>query len=303
MKKIFFVLVLTVLCVAVVANAAPGHDGKKKGKKGGRAPFIEQTVVLESTTDTVSYAIGAASTNGLIHYLVSSLKVDTLYLGDFIAGFYDAVDRGTDPKYVAYTAGQQIAQQVYNQVYPRELTQYVDCGGDTIDIDKFYQGFIAGVVSDTLIFTPDSASRYVTAQREMLIKRANDERNAINVAFLEENAKKDSVVVLPSGLQYKVLVEGDGKVATETSVVTCRYEGRLIDGTVFDSSYDRKPDTSKFRPDKVVKGWTEALQMMPEGSKWELYIPQELGYGERGSGQKIKPYSTLIFTLEVVKVE
>ena len=91
-------------------------------------------------------------------------------------------------------------------------------------------------------------------------------------------------------------------MATKEDNVTVKYEGKMIDGTVFDSSYKRKPDTTSFRPDQVIKGWTEALCMMPEGSKWELYIPQELAYGERQAGN-IKPYSTLIFTVEVVSVE
>ncbi len=109
------------------------------------------------------------------------------------------------------------------------------------------------------------------------------------------------MVTLPSGLQYKVLREGNGPIATKDDEVEVKYEGRLIDGTVFDSSYERNPQTTKFRPTQVIKGWTEALTMMPEGSMWELYIPQTLGYGERQAG-KIPPFSTLIFKVELVKV-
>ena len=106
----------------------------------------------------------------------------------------------------------------------------------------------------------------------------------------------------PSGLQYKVLTAGTGEVATKDDNVTVRYEGKTIDGNVFDSSYKRNPDTSTFRPDQVIKGWTEALTSMPAGSTWMLYIPQELAYGSRAAGQ-IKPYSTLIFKVELVKID
>ena len=108
-------------------------------------------------------------------------------------------------------------------------------------------------------------------------------------------------MVLPSGLQYKVLQQGTGAVAKATDKVKVHYEGRLIDGTVFDSSYKRGEPTS-FAPNQVIKGWTEALTMMPVGSKWQLYIPQELGYGARGAG-KIPPFSTLIFDVEVLAIE
>ena len=119
--------------------------------------------------------------------------------------------------------------------------------------------------------------------------------------FLAENAQKEGVVTLPSGLQYKVLRQGTGAIAKNDDEVVVKYEGHLIDGTEFDSSYKRDPQTSTFRPNQVIKGWTEALTMMPEGSKWELYIPQNLAYGERQAG-KIPPYSTLIFTVELEKV-
>ena len=120
--------------------------------------------------------------------------------------------------------------------------------------------------------------------------------------FLAENAQKEGVKTLPSGLQYRVLREGNGPVATNNDEVEVKYEGRLIDGTVFDSSYKRNPQTSKFRPTQVIKGWTEALTLMPEGSMWELYIPQNLAYGERGAGADIPPYAALIFKVELIKV-
>lgn len=119
--------------------------------------------------------------------------------------------------------------------------------------------------------------------------------------FLATNAKKDQVVILPSGLQYEVLTKGTGKTPGATNSVSVHYKGMLIDGTEFDSSYKRgKPAT--FPVNRVIKGWTEALQLMSEGSKWMLYIPQDLAYGKYGAGAEIPPYSTLIFEVELLKV-
>ena len=107
--------------------------------------------------------------------------------------------------------------------------------------------------------------------------------------------------MLPSGLQYRVITQGKGVVANDTTDVEVHYEGKLIDGTIFDSSYQRGK-TATFKPTQVIKGWTEALKMMPEGSTWELFIPYDLAYGERGN-QNIPPFATLIFKVEVVKVK
>ena len=124
---------------------------------------------------------------------------------------------------------------------------------------------------------------------------------AAGKAFLEENAKKDNVVVTKSGLQYIVLAEGDGRSPKATDKVRCHYEGTLIDGTIFDSSYKRG-EPADFPLDGVIPGWTEGVQLMKEGAKYRFFIPYLLGYGERGAGSSIPPYSTLIFDVELVKV-
>ena len=119
--------------------------------------------------------------------------------------------------------------------------------------------------------------------------------------FLAENKTKEGVQTTPSGLQYKDINEGKGEVPTAESKVKVHYKGTLIDGTEFDSSYKRNEPTT-FRANQVIKGWTEALTMMPVGSKWELYIPQDLAYGSRDSGQ-IKPFSALVFEVELIEIE
>lgn len=120
--------------------------------------------------------------------------------------------------------------------------------------------------------------------------------------FLAENAKKEGVKTLPSGLQYKVLREGDGRKPSATDQVECHYEGTLINGQVFDSSY-RRGETATFGLNQVIKGWTEGLQLMQEGAKYRFFIPYNLAYGEHGAGQSIPPYAALIFDVELIKVK
>jgi FKBP-type peptidyl-prolyl cis-trans isomerase FklB len=120
--------------------------------------------------------------------------------------------------------------------------------------------------------------------------------------FLAENRKKEGVKTLPSGLQYRIVAEGSGKTPKSTDTVTVHYRGTLIDGTEFDNSYSRgKPAT--FGVGRVIAGWTEALQLMKEGARWQLFIPPDLAYGEKGAGSKIPPNSTLIFEVELISVE
>ena len=179
-----------------------------------------------------------------------------------------------------------------------------DMGKMGVEIDSLLltRGFVDAVENDTTVFTLDKAIGYQEKEIRAIQKRIADEKRAEGKAWLDANAKKEGVKVTPSGLQYRIIREGNGAVAANDEEVEVKYEGRLIDGTVFDSSYTRNPQTTSFRPSQVIKGWTEALKMMPEGSEWEVYIPQELAYGERQAG-KIPPYSTLIFKREEVKVK
>lgn len=134
------------------------------------------------------------------------------------------------------------------------------------------------------------------------INKGNNDNKKQGEKFLEENATKEGVVVLPSGLQYKVLKEGGWVTPTINNVVVTHYHGTLIDGTVFDSSVERGEPAS-FPVSAVIKGWIEALQLMPIGAKWELYVPYDLAYGDRGVGRFIKPYSALIFQVELLEIK
>ena len=134
------------------------------------------------------------------------------------------------------------------------------------------------------------------AEKEKMSKNLEEGK-----AFLAENAKREGVVSLPSGLQYEVITEGTGKKPSATDKVSCHYHGTLINGTVFDSSVMRG-QPAEFPVNGVIQGWVEALQLMSEGAKWKLFIPSNLAYGERGAGQSIEPNSTLIFEVELLKV-
>ena len=143
------------------------------------------------------------------------------------------------------------------------------------------------------------------AVQEFFSRKAEEQAKAAKVEgenFLAENAKKEGVKTLPSGLQYKVLREGDGRKPSATDQVECHYEGTLINGQVFDSSY-RRGETATFGLNQVIKGWTEGLQLMQEGAKYRFFIPYNLAYGENGAGQSIPPYAALIFDVELVKVK
>jgi FKBP-type peptidyl-prolyl cis-trans isomerase FklB len=140
------------------------------------------------------------------------------------------------------------------------------------------------------------------AAQQKALKEQSDKNVEESKKFLAENQKKEGIKTLPSGLQYKVVTEGSGKIPQATDTVTVNYKGTLIDGTEFDSSYKRGQPAS-FQVNGVIKGWNEALQLMKEGSKWQLFIPPDLAYGERGAGRTIPPGSTLIFEVELISVK
>ncbi|WJG08803.1 FKBP-type peptidyl-prolyl cis-trans isomerase [Aliiglaciecola sp. LCG003] len=139
--------------------------------------------------------------------------------------------------------------------------------------------------------------------QRMQAAKAEQHKGAIDegVAFLSENAKRAEITVTPSGLQYEVLATGEGDKPSAAATVRTHYHGTLLDGSVFDSSYDRG-EPAEFPVNGVIKGWTEALQMMPVGSKWRLYVPHDLAYGEQGAGGAIGPYSTLVFDVELLDI-
>ena len=260
---------------------------------------------LKTDIDSLSYSIGMAQTQGLKGYLTGRLDVDTAYMAEFIKGLNEGANK-TSKKDIAYMAGLQIGQQISNQMM-KGINQELFAGDSTktISKDNFMAGFIAGTLEKGGVMTMEAAQEYTRTAMETIKAKAMEEKYADNKAagekFLAENKAKEGVKTTESGLQYKVITEGKGEIPADTCKVKVNYKGTLIDGTEFDSSYKRN-EPATFRANQVIKGWAEALTMMPVGSKWELYIPQELAYGSRESGQ-IKPFSTLIFEVELVGIE
>lgn len=295
-----------ILALVLVASASlfTVQAAKKKVVKVPETPAV-QPVQLKSGSDSVSYAGGMSVTNGLISFLVQQQGVDTTYMADFVKGFQEVIKAGTDPKVKAYVAGMDIATQLRERMLPGIKQEFTDTP-DSIVTELLYRGFADALLKDTTVFTQAAAETFFR-NRQAADKAAKEEKlyganRDAGKQFLAENAKKEGVVTLPSGLQYEVLVKGEGDVPQKDEKVFVNYEGRFIDGTVFDASAKHGDKPAEFRPNQVIAGWTEALTMMPVGSKWRLFIPYDLAYGTRESGQ-IKPYSTLIFDVELVGID
>ena len=259
---------------------------------------------LKSDLDSMTYAIGMAQTQGLKEYLVGRLDVDTTYMDEFIKGLNEGVNAGDNKKKAAYYAGVQIGQQVANGIIPNINHEvFGEDSTKTIPMKNFMAGFISGTTGKQGLMTMEQAQNYAQTKMQEIKARELEKTYGSNKAegekFLAENAKKEGVKTLPSGVQYKVLKEGKGTIPADTSMVKVHYEGRTLDGNVFDSSYKRNEPT-KLRSNQVIKGWTDALVNMPEGSVWEVYIPQEQAYAERET-RDIKPFSMLIFKIELIE--
>ncbi|MBQ5819380.1 MAG: FKBP-type peptidyl-prolyl cis-trans isomerase [Bacteroides sp.] len=267
---------------------------------------------LKTEIDSLSYAIGLSrSQQGLTQFLEQQ-GVDSAQYSNFLKGVLEGAKSADISEKMAYSVGMQIGQMIAVNWY--ESINHELFGNDstkTINKEDMLAGFFAGVTGKGRVMDPIIATTY-TDDKMKSVKEASllerfGENKAAGEKFLEENKAKEGVVTTESGLQYKVITEGKGQVPTSTDRVKVHYKGTLIDGTEFDSSYSRKdkdgnPQPSTFRANQVIKGWTEALTMMPIGSKWELYIPQELAYGSQDTGT-IPPFSTLIFEVELLSIE
>ena len=191
---------------------------------------------------------------------------------------------------LSYAIGMSMAQNL------------MQSGLKNIDIDAFVKAFTSVWNKADLDMDSNEANQllqeYFTKQQDAMLNQNLE----IGRAFLEENKKKANVVTLPSGLQYEILTEGKGEKPKATDSVKCHYHGTLIDGTVFDSSVERG-QPAVFGVTQVIQGWVEALQLMPVGSKWRLYLPSELAYGKQGAGRDIQPNSALIFDVELLGIE
>ena len=269
-------------------------DAEKAGKAVlAKCPKKAKTIELANENDSLNYAFGLMNGNQIRQYLLADDSSD-----EAIAEFIDAVNQGLkdkarNPQMVA------IGHNIGKAIREQEPVGLLGIEGLETNYDLIKQGFINGLYNYTEQFDLQAANAYVdnaiNNKKFGTIKEEGEQ-------FLAENALREEVKVTESGLQYEVLVQGKGKKPTAESKVKVHYEGTLIDGTVFDSSYQRG-EPSEFAVNGVIKGWTEGLQLMPVGSKYKLYIPYYLAYGERGAGQSIPPYATLIFTVELLEIK
>ena len=191
---------------------------------------------------------------------------------------------------VSYALGMSIANNI------------MASGVNGLNVEEFVKAITTYMAGEEPAMTPAEAQQVLNDYFTKLQEEQTAALKAEGEAFLAQNAKNEGVVTLPSGLQYKVLKSGNGATPKASDSVEGHYEGRLISGTVFDSSYQRG-ETATFGVTQVIAGWVEALQLMKEGDKWQLFIPYNLAYGERGAGAQIPPFATLIFDVELIKVK
>ncbi len=285
--------VLAAMAIAAATFSACGNSSTPKAD-------------LKTDVDSMSYAIGLVQSQYVRQAIQQGQVIDTTYMDEFVKGINEGVNAGDDKKKAAYIMGLQVGQQLSTQlvkginheVYGADSTK-------TISLKNLLSGFITGATGKKGLFTTEAANQIAQTKMEAIksktmMKEFGPNKEA-GEKFLADNKKKPGVVTLPSGLQYKVIKEGKGAIPTDTTTVKVNYEGRTIDGKVFESSYTNGQGPVSIQPKQFIPGWTEALTHMPEGSVWEVYIPQNLAYKERQAGQ-IKPFSTLIFKIELIKV-
>ena len=288
MKKLSFLLVIAV--AAVIASCG---NGTPKAN-------------LKSDIDTMSYALGMVNTEGLDQYL-QHMGVDSAYMDEFVKGLNEAANAGDDKRKAAYLIGLQIGQQISQQIV--KGINYQIFGEDstqTISLNNFMAGFVSATLKKGSVMTMEEA-QVQAREKQQSIKEAQMQKlygpwKEENDAFMAKIAKKEGISKLDNGVYYEVIEEGKGEIPADTSRVKVNYEGRLINDTIFDSSLQRN-EPMTFRCNQVIPGWTEALTHMPVGSKWKVYIPQDQAYGSREAGGKIKPFSTLVFEIELLSIE
>ena len=284
MKKI---TVLAIMAIAAMTFVGCGKSAPKAD--------------LQNDVDSLSYAFGLDQSQGITQYL-EQMEIDSTCLDEFVEGISVASQAGDDKKKAAYYAGIAIGQQLTTMTknYSRQLFQ--NDSTQSLSIKNLIAGFIAGTTNKDTLMSPDQARKIgqqiaTSIQTKQAEKTYAKEKKASD-DFMAANAKKEGVKTLGQGVQYKVLKEGKGNMPKAGSMVNINYEGKTIEGKVFD-----KRDGAKMNVNAAIAGFTEALTHMPVGSKWEIYIPYSAAYGAQQAGPDIKPFSALIFTVELLGFE
>ncbi len=285
MKKIAFLAVAATAVVLASCNQA------------GKAQ-------IKDNVDSLTYELGVAQADGLKQYMAMQLGVDSTQLDEFIKGMKVGALEKPDAKQNAYNKGVEVGHQIEQMAKGLSGEVYANDSTKQVNVNNLLAGIIDGL-KGTAGETADEAmknfqDKLAPIRTSNLEKQYGDNKKK-GEEYLAANAKKEGVTTLASGVQYKVLEPGSGDVPSDSAKVNVRYEGKLIDGTTFDSNFDRPdPMVVDMANPRMIPGFTEALKQMPAGAKWEVTIPQEQAYGEQNMGQ-IKPFSTLIFTIQVEK--
>ena len=286
MKKqnIFFALAV----IAIFTFTACNSGNKAKAPK------------LVSQIDSLNYAFGFANGNDLKNYYLKGDSADKK-IEIFMRGIEEGLKGGEEKKPELSNLGMRFGGWLKEQKKAGFL------GDSTLKIDYnlIRQGFINGLNKSKDQMDPQKAQEYINTTMQVRYEKMMQEKFGANKAagekFMAENAKKPGVVTTKSGLQYQIITKGNGPIPKITDKVKVHYHGTLIDGKVFDSSIERKEPVT-FPVNQVIPGWTEALQLMPVGSKWKVFVPQNLAYGSKQQ-QSIEPFSTLIFDVELISIE
>jgi len=256
---------------------------------------------LKTQLDSLNYAFGLANGDGIKNYYIkgdSAQKSIKALLDGLNEGMKGKVEKGS-------TELADLGTKIGTSLKDQQKSGLMGDSTLKVDIKLIKQGLINGLRGSKIQMTPAVAQEYLQKTMMVLQSKKMEKLYGGNKTagekFLAENAKKPGVKTTADGLQYEVIKQGNGPLPSDTSKVKVNYHGTLIDGTVFDSSVDRK-EPIVFQVNQVIKGWTEALKMMPVGSKYKLYIPQELAYAGADRG-KIKPFSMLIFDVELISIE
>ena len=281
----------SILVVALAATLSFSAFAAKKTKKNNKK--VAQPVMVKPVSPAdFSYAAGVAQSSSLAQFLAQRSGVDSAHIKDFVEGLSKEVSADEAAKLRALLASIDIKKQMPQIV--QSMNQQATGKGDTtyVDAATFLKGLTEGLLK-TNTLSADSATKIEQQQYDYYTQQLKTR----NADFLKNYAKQKGVKSTASGLLYKVIKEGDGAMPTDTSEVEVHYEGKLVDGTVFDSSYKRG-ETATFAVNQVIKGWSEAVKLMKVGAEYEVCLPYEIAYGERGT-RGIPPYSTLIFKIEL----
>jgi len=256
---------------------------------------------LKTQIDSLNYAFGIANGDGIKNYYIKGDSAKKS-IATLMAGIKEGMKGKVEKENTELV---DLGNKIGSSLKDQKKSGLMGDSTLKVDIKLIKQGLVNGMKGSKIQMNPQQAQEYLQKTMSTLQDKKMERLYGVNKTagekFLADNAKKPGVITTASGLQYEVIKKGNGPLPSDTSKVKVNYHGTLIDGTVFDSSVDRK-EPIVFKANQVIKGWTEALKLMPVGSKYKLYIPQELAYANREQG-KIKPFSALIFEVELISIE